>query len=245
MCSPQVALAVAAAVTVAVPARADEAPPEVRTALVAATQALLDALGSGRADVWERTLLPDAVLIDEFGRRQTKAEAVASIRPLPKGFSGRIEVRSPHARRYEDSAILDCEAYEEERVFDQRLVVRYIMTNTFVRRDGAWKLAAMHNVTLPTEPPALSVSGLHLEEYPGDYQYGPGRSFLVSLRDGKLAYATRAGGTLVPLTPFARDVFQAGGDERNLVLFRRDDGGRIVELVERRKFNDLHMKRAH
>jgi hypothetical protein len=88
------------------------------------------------------------------------------------------------------------------------------------------------------------VTGLHLDDYPGDYRYGPGRSFLVTLRDGQLGYATKSGGALVPLAPLARDVFQAGGDERNLVIFRRDDGGRVVELIERRKFNDLHMKRA-
>jgi hypothetical protein len=32
--------------------------------------------------------------------------------------------------------------------------------------------------------------------------------------------------------------------ERNLVIFRRDGSGKVVELIERRKFNDLHLKRA-
>jgi hypothetical protein len=35
----------------------------------------------------------------------------------------------------------------------------------------------------------------------------------------------------------------SGGDERNLVIFRRDASGHVDELIERRKFNDLHMKR--
>jgi hypothetical protein len=224
-------------------ARADEATPAVRTALVSATQALFDALGDGKAEVWERTLAADAVIIDEFGRRQTKAEAVASMRPLPKGFSGRIEVRNPHVRTYGDTAVLDCELYEDEHVFDQRLQVRYIVTNTFVRRDGAWKLVAMHDVTLPTEPPSLSVTGIRLEEYAGDYQYGPGRSFLVAVRDGKLGYTTKPGAAATSLSPLGRDVFMSGGDERNVIIFRRDEAGRVVELIERRKFNDLHMKR--
>jgi hypothetical protein len=34
-----------------------------------------------------------------------------------------------------------------------------------------------------------------------------------------------------------------GDDERNILVFRRDDAGKIVELIERRKFNDLHLKR--
>ncbi len=35
----------------------------------------------------------------------------------------------------------------------------------------------------------------------------------------------------------------SGDDERNLLIFRRDPSGQIVELIERRKFNDLHLKR--
>jgi hypothetical protein len=77
------ALFMVATVLAAGAARADDAPSAVRSALVAATQALLDALAS---------------------------EAVASIHPLPKGFSGRIEVHNPHVRSYGDSAVIGCEA---------------------------------------------------------------------------------------------------------------------------------------
>jgi len=41
----------------------------------------------------------------------------------------------------------------------------------------------------------------------------------------------------------AKDVFTGGDDETNLLVFRRDEAGKIVELVERRKYNDLHMSR--
>jgi hypothetical protein len=40
-------------------------------------------------------------------------------------------------------------------------------------------------------------------------------------------------------------VFSDDGDEKNLMLFRRDAAGRVEELVERRKFNDLRMKRGN
>jgi len=38
-------------------------------------------------------------------------------------------------------------------------------------------------------------------------------------------------------------VFMGSDDERNLLIFRRDAGGKVVELIERRKFNDLHLRR--
>ena len=42
----------------------------------------------------------------------------------------------------------------------------------------------------------------------------------------------------------AHDVFMDDGDEKNLLIFRRDASGAIVSLIERRKFNDLLMQRG-
>ena len=225
------------------PAIADEAPPPVHRQIVALTQRLMDALGEGKPEVWQRVLADDVLITDEFGRRQTKAEAVKSIRPLPAGMSGSIEVRDAHVRHYGGTAVIDCEAYEQETVFGQKLVVRYLFTSTYVRRGGAWKLVAMQDVTLPTQPPALSVPGLKLADYPGTYRYGPERAFYVALEQDKLVWRTKAGAEPHALDPVAKDVFMGADDERNLLVFRRDDAGNVSELIERRKFNDLHLAR--
>ena len=41
----------------------------------------------------------------------------------------------------------------------------------------------------------------------------------------------------------AKDVYTGGDDKEILLIFRRDEAGEIVELVDRRKYNDLHMSR--
>jgi len=41
----------------------------------------------------------------------------------------------------------------------------------------------------------------------------------------------------------AKDVYTGGDDKEILLIFRRDEAGEIVELVERHKYNDLHMSR--
>jgi hypothetical protein len=41
----------------------------------------------------------------------------------------------------------------------------------------------------------------------------------------------------------AKDVFMGSEDEKNVLVFRRDNSGRVTELIERRKFNDLHLTR--
>jgi hypothetical protein len=186
----------------------------------------------------------DAVLIDEFGRRQTKAEALRDMRPLPAGFSGSIEVRHPNVHFYPATAVLDCEMFEKEKVFDQQLTVRYLATLVFVRKGRDWMLAAMETVTLPTQPPRLEVDDLPVSDYPGTYTYGPGRQFIVELAAGELKFRTRPDGRATPLEPLAKDVFMDAGEERNLILFRRDERGRVTSLIERRKFNDLHMRRV-
>lgn len=225
------------------PALANEAPPSVHRQIVALTQQLMNALGEGKPEVWQRVLADDVLITDEFGRRQTKAEAVKSIHPFPAGMSGSIEVRDAHVRHYGGTAVIDCEAYEQESVFGQKLVVRYLFTSTYIRRGGAWKLVAMQDVTLPTPPPALSVSGLKLTDYPGTYRYGPERAFYVTLEHDKLAWRTKATGEAHALDAIAQDVFMGADDEKNLLIFRRDDTGHVTELIERRKFNDLHLTR--
>jgi Domain of unknown function (DUF4440) len=222
---------------------ADEAPAPLRKEIVALTQQLMDAVGDGNADVWQRVLADDALITDEFGRRQDKAEAVKSIRPFPAGFSGSIEIRDPHLRVYGDTVVIDFEDYERETVFGQKFVVRYISTATYVRREGAWKLAGMLDVTLPTQPPMLSVRDLPLADYPGTYRYGPDRAFIVERDQAKLVFRTKAARPTIALDPIAQDVFMGGDDEKNLLIFRRDEAGHVIELIERRKFNDLHLQR--
>ena len=216
---------------------------EVQGKLVALTQELMDALIPGNAAAWQRILADDAIIVDEFGRTQDKKDAVASVHPFPKGFSGSIEIRDTTVRVHGDSAVLKGEMLEKEGVFDQNLVVRYIFANTFVRRGGEWKLVAAIDVTLPTEPPKLAVAGIVPGDYAGTFSYGPGRAWSVAAENGQLYYTTKAGGPRTSLDAIGKDVFMSGGDERNLVIFRRDDAGRVVELIERRKFNDLHLKR--
>jgi hypothetical protein len=226
-----------------VPAFADEVPAATQKEIVALTQELMDALVPGKAEVWQRLLADDAMITDEFGRRQNKKEIVESIHPFPQGLSGKIQIRDPHVHIYGDTAVLDAEEYETETVFGQKFVVRYLAMNTYIRRDGVWKVAAMMDVTLPTPPPTLTVRDLKPDDYAGTYRYGPDRAWIVSIENAKLVFRTKAGRPAIALDAMAKDVFMGGDDEKNVLIFRRDDSGRVVELVERRKFNDLHLKR--
>jgi ketosteroid isomerase-like protein len=224
-------------------ASAAEAAPALRDQLVAITQAWVDAIPSGDKSVWRNTLTDDTILIDEFGRTQHKQDAVDSLQIFPAGFSGSIELRDAHARQYGDTALLQVEEYERETVFGQQFVVRYQSLLTFVKQNGTWKIAGYEDVTIPTAPPKLQVAGLMPGDYVGTYRYAPDRAWTVSVKDRVVGYVTKAGRPFNALDPIARDVFMETGDERNLLIFRRDSHGNVVEIIERRKFNDLHLKR--
>jgi len=223
--------------------RAAEAPKPLSDELLQITQSLVDAIPKGDKAIWEHALTEDAVLVDEFGRIAHKADTVASMHPFPAGFSGSIELRDAHVQQYGDTAILQVEEHERETVFGQNFIVRYQSLLTFVKQSGTWKLAGYEDVTVPTAPPKLVVADLALGDYSGSYRYAPGRAWKVSSKHGVLSYATRPGGPANLLEPIAKDVFMGSDDERNLLIFRRDEHGKVSALIERRKFNDLQLTR--
>jgi hypothetical protein len=102
--------------------------------IVKRAQTLFDGLAPGDVALWRDALTEDAVFIDEFGRRQTKAEMLREMRPLPAGFSGSIEVRHPNVHFYPATAVLDCEMFEREMVFEQQLGVTDRVLNRAGRR---------------------------------------------------------------------------------------------------------------
>lgn len=224
---------------------AQAVPTALSQQIVKITQDLMDGIGNGDKALWQRTLTDDALIVDEFGRMQSKKEMVDSLRPFPAGFSGSIQIRQPRLRQYGDTVILQAEGYEQETVFGQSLVVRYINLMTYVKRDGAWKLAGYEAVTLPTPPPRLDVAGLKLDDYVGSYRYAPDRAWTFTVNNGVLGYVTKPGRPFIALDPIAKDVFMGTDDERNLLVFRHDAQGHVTELIERRKFNDLHLQRDH
>jgi len=63
----------------------------LRDRLLRITQHLLNALPTGDKAPWERSVADDAIIADEFGCITSKAEAIASLHPFPKGFFGSIE----------------------------------------------------------------------------------------------------------------------------------------------------------
>jgi hypothetical protein len=225
-------------------AHADASPLPLQEQLLHIAQTLVDAIPKGDKSVWESELCDTAILVDEFGRVNHKPDAIASMRPFPRGFSGSIELRHPEVQQHGDSAVLLVEEYERETVFGQQFVVRYQALLTFIKESSTWKIAAYEDVTIPTEPPRLEVGGLHLGDYGGTYSYAKGHDWTVMANGNVLSYTTHRGGIPNVLEPIGKDVFMGSDDERNIVIFHRDAHGAVDALIERRKFNDFRLARV-
>jgi hypothetical protein len=91
--------------------------PITQEELVRRTQELFDAVVPGNKEPWQKYFSDDCIFADEKGRNLNKAQLVADITPLPKGYSGTIKIAKPQSVIHGDTAILSYDLDETETIF--------------------------------------------------------------------------------------------------------------------------------
>lgn len=217
------------------------------TALVGArirevSQALMTGIASGDTALWDRYLADDAVLTDENGDTHTKREVLASLHPLPPGFSGQIHVEHaiPHVRG--DLATLTYDAMEDEFIVGQHIHTRYRTTDIYAWRHGHWRLFGSHTSVIPSELSAVPGDTARYRDYVGTYAVSPAMTLVVTAASGHL-FAGHAGRPPEELFPLGPDRFFRKGAPRGERIFVRDPTGRVVAMIDRRDNNDLVWQR--
>lgn len=211
--------------------------------LRAKDQALLDAIAPGDHKVWEAALAADAVYVDENGVILNRAEFMKQLEPLPAGASGNLRIASYTAQVDGDLATVIHTDDEEENYHGQTLHARYLMTETWRREGGEWKLHLVHAYAMLKDPPAATASAADLEAYAGRYSGGQDLVYVIRW-DGKLLTGAREGRTPAPLQVEVRDVLFTPGQPRTRKIFQRDATGKITGFVDRREGEDLVWKRV-
>jgi hypothetical protein len=213
-----------------------------QTELVRRTQKLLDAFAPGDRAPWKLYLADDAILFDEQGRNMDKDMFLATLQPLPPGYTGSIEVAGLTARFATGVAILSYDADETETVYGQRLHARYHMTDTWIYRKSLWKIIASQALRYYEDPATSNVAESLLDDYVGVYELAPGHTMTVT-RQGTRLYAQRDASPLVELLPESPDLFFRAGVEGRR-FFHRDASGRVDSLIDRRNNEDLRWRRV-
>ena len=210
--------------------------PKLEEELMKHAQELFDAVAAGNQEPWKKYFADDCLFFDEKGRNFTKAELVADVQPLPKGYSGKITVEKPKSLIRGDTAILSYDIDEIETVFGQELHARYHLTDTWLRRNNTWQIAASQAFRYYEDPAMGKIDKTKLQNFVGTYELAPGQTRTVSL-DGDHLVVERKG-KREALFPEAVDLFFRKG-VAGRILFRADDKGQINALIDRRNNEDI------
>jgi ketosteroid isomerase-like protein len=205
-------------------------------------QALLDAIAPGDRKVWDDVLAANAVYVDENGATMNRAEYLKQLEPLPPGASGTLKIASYSASFSGDLATVIHTDDEEENYHGQKLHAQYLMTETWRRDSGDWKLYMVHAYAVLKDPPAINLPAESMAEYAGRYSGGSDLRYVIEW-DGKQLKGGRPGKTSSALQVEVLDVLFVPGQPRVRKIFQRNDTGQITSFVDRREGEDLVWRR--
>ena len=205
------------------------------------TQELVDSIASGDPTPWKKYFAEDSMMFDEKGRSMDKAALVKDITPLPPGYSGTIKLVKAQSRIFPNTAILSYDLNETETIFGQNMNARYHETDTWMLRGGDWQIVASQILRYYEDPAPGKAETKKYPEYAGSYEIAPGKTLTVST-DGANLYAQKGQGSKDLLIPEAPDIFFRKGVEGRR-LFRRNNGGKVDALIDRRNNEDVVWKK--
>lgn len=205
--------------------------------LVRRTQELVDAVAAGDQAPWKKYFADDCLYFDEKGRNMNKEKLVADITPLPTGFSGKIVVQNPQSHIETNVAILSYDLDETETIYGQVEKARYHETDTWMRRNGQWKIVAAQAFRYYQDPAPGAVDARDFKDYLGDYALAPGRTLTISL-EGQQLFLQRKDKPKVELISEGGPIFFRRGVEGRMV-FRRGANGKVDSLIDRRNNEDV------
>jgi hypothetical protein len=217
--------------------------PELESWFRKTTQTLFDAFATGDKSLWEKLLADDCIYTSETGEVLDRRKFLADLRPLPPGFSGQIKIEDMTFRSLGTATVSHYLVNEWEDVFGQKLHTKYLVTDTWRRDAGEWKLAASQTTVVPRDLDPVPVDKHGWPKLVGDYRLSPGdkRVYHVFLRDGALYGGNdeKSATELIPLSPLV--YFQKGSI--HTMIFVPGADGAIREVREEHKFNEVAMQR--
>jgi hypothetical protein len=209
--------------------------------LLRRAQELFDSVAVGDQTPWKKYVAEDCLYFDEKGTNMNKAALIASVSPLPTGYSGSIKLAKAQSHIEGDVAILSYDLDEKETVFGQDMTARYHATDTWMRRNGQWQIVAGQVLRYYEDPAPGKVDSTKFGEYLGTYELSPANRLTIST-DGKELYRQRGNQPKGLLIPEATDIFFRKGVEGR-ILFRRADNGKVDALIDRRNNEDVVWKK--
>ena len=216
--------------------------PIAQDELVRRTQELYDAIVPGNQAPWEKYFAEDCIFSDEKVRTLDKAKLIADITPMPTGYSGTIKIGNVQSRILGETAILSYDANETETIFGQNLTARYHVTDTWLRRNGEWKIVASQAHRYYEDPAIGKIDPKKFGDFIGTYELAPGQTRSIT-SEGENLFVERKGkkeelNKKEQLFPETSDLFFRKGVEGR-ILFHYDANRKVDSLIDRRNNEDV------
>lgn len=209
--------------------------------LITIEQQLMDDIPTGVTTNWVKYLHVNFFIVTEDGSMLDKPAFLKTCSPLPKGYSGYINVTKPKIVFYGNTAVVNYISDEYEYVFDSKIHTLYNSMNTYIKNDTSWLMISSQVFEIPLLPPAIQLPVSVLKQYTGLFQLTESVTCTISLLNDTLFYQ-RTGRSKAALLPETRNIFFRQSDTRGRKLFVKDEKG-IMLMRERRNGQDVVWKR--
>lgn len=215
--------------------------PKVSTGdLVRRTQEMFDAVAIGNKQPWQNYVADDVLYFDEKGRDMNKTALVADIEPLPKGYSGEIKIANSKFNTVGNTVIHSYDEIETETVFGQEMHARYHETDTWMYRNGDWKIVAGQVLRYYEDPAPGAPDVRKFRDYVGSYELAGEKASITA--EGDKLYLIRGTRPKVELVPEACDIFfRRGVEGRRLFHYTN---GKVDSMIDRRNNEDIVWKKV-
>ena len=184
----------------------------------------------GDKGTFDRVVADDFTGTDEGATVRNKAQERELIQAPPPSIKTSLTNEDVRVRIYGDAAIVTGRIVVKTQLPDQAEIgFQTRFTDTFVKRQARWQVAARHYSRLPPQRTAVKLDPKAYDEYVGKYELAP--NFVVTVtREGDKLMSQATGQQKFELLPeseigfFIRD-FSA------LFIFMRDRNGDVSRMI--------------
>jgi hypothetical protein len=193
----------------------------------------------GDPKLWSPYVAPEYIIATPSGVLQSKEQVMRGFRPPLAGYSDDFHFEDVHVARDGDTAVMTYRIIETEDWDGQKVVTQPLRkTDTYILRDGRWRILGSQETFYPSKPVSVTVSRETLERCSGIYRLMRSLSYRISAADGKLVLQEVGQADKTELSPESETTFFAPDDTARYIFVPSADG-RVERMLIRNSGYDL------
>ena len=185
---------------------------------------------SGDKTVFDRIVADDFTATDESATFRNKTQEREVIQAPPPSIKSSLTNEDVRVRVYGDAAIVTGRIVVRTQLPGQAEIgFQSRFTDTFLKRQARWQVAARHYSRLPPRRTAVKLDPKVYDEYVGQYELAPNFVVMVS-REGDKLISQATGQPRFELLPESEIAFFIQ-DLSGLFIFMRGRNGEVSRLI--------------